>query len=77
MLLESRSLPETQVIKRLMALAGASREWNWPGFGLVTIHQLDEAVALGFYERFPDLLRGPFKLHVQPNIRGTNYFNGT
>lgn len=73
LLLESTSLPEKQVIERLMALAGASREWNWPGFGLATIHQLDEPVALAFYERFPDLLRGPFKLHVQPNIWGTNY----
>ena len=72
-LLESTHLLEKQVIERLLALAGASREWNWPGFGLATVHQLDETVALSLYERFPNLLRGPFKLHVQPNIWGTNY----
>ena len=72
-LLEKQSLPENQVIERLLALAGASREWNWPGLGIATVHQLDEAVALQFYERFPDLLRGPFKLHVQPNMWGANY----
>ncbi len=72
-LLEKQSLPEKQVIERLLALAGASREWNWPGLGIATVHQLDEAVALQFYERFPDLLRGPFKLHVQPNMWGANY----
>lgn len=69
---EDRSLPEKQVIERLLALAGASREWNWPGLGIATVHQLYEAVALQFYERFPDLLRGPFKLHVQPNMWGAN-----
>ena len=30
-LLDEQSLPESDVISRLLALAGVSREWNWPG----------------------------------------------
>ena len=54
-------------------LAGVSREWNWAGFGLATVHPLEEPVALLLYERFPDLLRGPYKLHIQAHIWGQNY----
>ena len=57
----------------MLALAGASREWNWPGLGIATVHQLEESVALALYSRFPDLLRGPYKLHVQANVWGQNY----
>jgi hypothetical protein len=72
-LLENRSLPENEVINRLLLLAGVSREWNIPGFGLAAVHQLEEPVALLFYQRFPDLLRGPYKVHIQPHIWGTTY----
>jgi len=72
-LLEDRSLPEKTVVERLLMLAGVSREWNWAGFGLATVHQLEEPVALLLYERFPDLLRGPYKLHIQAHIWGQNY----
>jgi len=72
-LVENRSLPEKDVVERLLALAGASREWNWPGLGITTVHQLEEPVALALYSRFPDLLRGPYKLHVQANMWGQNY----
>ncbi len=72
-LLENHSLPEKDVVERLLALAGASREWNWPGLGITTVHQLEESVALALYSRFPDLLRGPYKLHVQANMWGQNY----
>jgi len=72
-LTEDTSLPEEQVIERLLALAGASREWNWPGLGVATVHQLDESVALALYSRFPDLLRGPYRLHVQANMWGQTY----
>lgn len=72
-LLENRSLPEKDIVDRLLMLAGVSREWNWPGFGLATVHQLDEPVALLFYERYPDLLCGPYKVHIQSNVWGANY----
>jgi hypothetical protein len=72
-LVESRVLPEKNVVERLLALAGASREWNWPGLGITTVHQLEESVALALYTRFPDLLRGPYRLHVQANIWGQSY----
>jgi hypothetical protein len=68
-----RSLPDTEAIERLLALAGASREWNWPGLGIATVHQLEEAVALALYMRFPELVRGPYKLHVQANMWGKTY----
>ncbi len=72
-LLENHSLPDQDVVERLMALAGASREWNWPGLGITMVHQLEESIALALYSRFPDLLRGPYKLHVQANMWGQNY----
>jgi hypothetical protein len=72
-LAENRVLPEESVVERLLALAGASREWNWPGLGIATVHQLSESVALALYTRFPDLLRGSYKLHVQANIWGQSY----
>lgn len=72
-LVENRSLPEEVVVERLLALAGASREWNWPGLGITTVHQLEEPVALALYTRFPDLVRGAYKLHVQANIWGATY----
>ena len=72
-LLENATLSDEEIRKRLFALGGVSREWNWGGFGFASIHPLDEPVALRFYERFPDILRGPFKVHVQTNLWGKNY----
>jgi hypothetical protein len=72
-LLENTTLPESDAVARLLMLAGVSREWNWPGLGLATVHQFDEKVALKFYERFPNLLRGPFRMHVQGRVWGERY----
>lgn len=72
-LVDSTALSEKDVINRLLALAGVSREWNWAGFGIAAVHQLEEPVALRLYERFPDLLRGPYKLHVQGHFWGQSY----
>lgn len=72
-LVEQGGVPEAEIVERLLALAGASREWNWPGLGITTVHQLEESVALALYQRFPDLLRGPYKLHVQANMWGQSY----
>ena len=66
-LINDRATPEGDIVRRLLALAGGSREWNWPGLGVTVVRSLDDAVALSLYERFPELIHGPFKLHVQPN----------
>jgi hypothetical protein len=52
--------------ERLKALAGASREWNWPGLGLAIIHSLDDNLACLVYARYPDLIRGPLRANVTP-----------
>jgi hypothetical protein len=52
--------------ERLKALAGASREWNWPGLGLAIIHHLDDNLACLVYARYPDLVRGPLRANVTP-----------
>jgi hypothetical protein len=72
-LVDNTVLPERDVIERLLALAGVSREWNWPGLSLAAVHQLEEKVARAFYARFPELLRGPYRLHVQGHAWGQTY----
>lgn len=51
---------------RLAMLAGVSRESNFGGFGFAIVHSLDDEVALQLYDRFPALVRGPYKPHVAP-----------
>ena len=72
-LLNDAALPESEVRRRLQALAGVSREMNLPGLGFARVHQLDEAAALRLYQRFPDILRGPFKTHLQISPWGEKY----
>ena len=72
-LVEDKKLPEQTIIQRLLSLAGVSREWNFGGFGAAAVHQLSESAALKMYERFPDLIRGPFKLHIQSHRWGETY----
>jgi hypothetical protein len=74
-LIEDRSSPDEATVQRLLALAGVSREWTWPGLGIAAVHQLEESSALKLYQRFPDLLRGPYKLHIQGHIWGQTYPN--
>src|SRR5262249_40119882 len=62
--LDDATLGEDERKERLRALAGVSKEWNWPGLGLARIHGLDDDLASKFYERYPDLVRGPFRAHV-------------
>src|SRR6185437_15734015 len=64
--LDNRDLDDATRIERLRALAGVSREWNWPGIGLARVHSLDDEVATRLYQRYPQLIRGPFKPHVVP-----------
>ncbi len=65
-LLKDTSISEADRIARLRALAGVSREWNWPGFGLAAVHDLKDDLAARLYRRYPDLVHGPFKPHVVP-----------
>jgi hypothetical protein len=60
-----RTLPEREVTRRLLLLTGVSREWNFAGFSMAQVQQLDDKTAVTLYERFPALVRGPFKLHLQ------------
>ncbi len=69
-LLDDKQLDSSARKERLRGLAGVSREWSWPGFGLARVHSLDDDTAVVLYQRYPELLRGPFKSHVVPNWRG-------
>jgi hypothetical protein len=64
-LVQDQTLNETEVVRRLLLLTGISREWNFGGFGLAQVQQLDDPTATALYDRFPHLVRGPFKLHLQ------------
>jgi hypothetical protein len=55
---------EQEVARRLLMLSGVSREWNLGPFGVAMAQQLSDEAALLLYDRFPELLRGPFRLHV-------------
>lgn len=64
-LLKEHALTDDKVARRLLLLVGVSREWNFPGFGVASVRQLYDDTALAMYRRFPDLIRGPFRLHLQ------------
>ncbi|MEZ6119547.1 MAG: hypothetical protein R3C28_23675 [Pirellulaceae bacterium] len=65
-LLVEANLPEDQRMQRLTTLAGVSREWNWTGFSFARVHFLEDAVAVALYQRYPQLVHGPFKPNVTP-----------
>jgi hypothetical protein len=65
-LLSDASINEADRTTRLLALAGVSREWNWPGFGLAVVHALDDEVAVRLYNRYPEMVRGPYRAHIVP-----------
>jgi hypothetical protein len=64
-LVKDDTLPEAEVKRRLLLLTGLSREWNFGGFSMASVQQLEDPTALALYDRFPELVRGPFKLHLQ------------
>jgi hypothetical protein len=66
-LMGEESVGEGARRERLLALAGSSREWNWPGLGLAIIHHLDDPIACRVYARYPDLVRGPMRANVTPS----------
>ncbi|MFZ5440015.1 MAG: gliding motility protein [Myxococcota bacterium] len=62
-----RLLPRASTLtarSKLMLLTGAGGEWNFQGFGLAQVQPLSDEVALQMYESAPDLLRGPFRVHL-------------
>jgi hypothetical protein len=62
-LLDDATLADEDAFHRLRLLAGAA--WEWPSAGGGgRIHPLSEANALRLYQRFPELLHGPFRQHV-------------
>jgi hypothetical protein len=63
-LVRDRTLPEADVRRRLLLLAGVSRELHFGPFSLAAVHVLEDATAVALYERFPDLVRTAFRLHV-------------
>jgi hypothetical protein len=65
-LMRDQALSDETRRDRLCALAGASREWNWPGLGLAIVHSLDDNLACLVYARYPDLIRGPLRANVTP-----------
>jgi hypothetical protein len=65
-LLVVSKVPEADRLSRLAALAGVSREWNWPGFGLARVHALNDELAATMYRRYPHLIHGAFRPHVTP-----------
>jgi hypothetical protein len=69
-LLKDSRLPEAEVRRRLLLLAGVGQELNFLGFGLVQVQPLTDDTAVRLYERFPDLVRGPFQAHVSPGWVG-------
>jgi len=65
-LLADGALPESDRMGRLSALAGVSREWNWPGLGFARMVALEDGSAVALYQRYPELIHGPFKANVTP-----------
>ena len=65
-LLNDERMLDSKRRDRLAALAGVSREWNWAGLGLAQVHALDDKLAAHLYQRYPELIRGPFKPNITP-----------
>lgn len=61
-----RSPDEVEARRRLSLIAGHGREANFAGVSFAQVHPLDENLALELYRRFPELLHGPYRMHVAP-----------
>jgi hypothetical protein len=68
-LVEDRKRPEPEVRRLLSSLAGSGVEWNFAGFSLANVQPLANATAAALYARFPDLLRGPYRMHASMGYR--------
>lgn len=72
-ILDDPALNDEAKRERLRGLAGVSQEWNWPRLGLARVHALDDSLASLLYQRYPDLVRGPFRAQVTPRWWGQGY----
>lgn len=50
--------------ERLRILAGVSAEWNYARFGIAVVFPLSDATATLFFQRFPDILRQVYRVHL-------------
>jgi hypothetical protein len=65
-LVRDTSLPPQAARTRLSLVAGHGREANFPGVSFAHVHPLEEKTALELYRRWPDLMRGPYRMHAAP-----------
>jgi hypothetical protein len=63
-LVTKRDQPDEAIFRRLILLSGASSEWNWGRFAFQQIQALKDEVATPMYRRFPELLHGPYRQHL-------------
>jgi hypothetical protein len=64
-LVANTPLPDEEVRRRLLLLAGVSRELNFPGLGLAQVQPLKLEATRALHGRFPDLVRTVFRQHLQ------------
>lgn len=50
--------------ERLQILAGVSAEWSYARFGVAVVFPLSDATATLFFQRFPDILRQVYRVHL-------------
>jgi hypothetical protein len=71
-LVKDRKQPDEVIFRRLVMLSGASSEWNWGRFAWQQIQHLQDKTAVALYERFPELVQGPFRKHLSPGWWGAD-----
>jgi hypothetical protein len=62
-LLDSR-LDDEEKFRRLILLPGSAGEWSWGRRGFQQVHRLNDVTATALYAKFPDLVHGPFRMHL-------------
>ncbi|AKQ64611.1 hypothetical protein A176_001523 [Myxococcus hansupus] len=63
-LLNDTDAEEGVTRRHLLQLAGAGGEANFLSWGVTWVQPLTDATAVALYAHFPELLRGPFRMHV-------------
>lgn len=59
--------PAAEGRQRLLLLTGVGLELNLPGLGLARVLPFSDKVASAVYGKYPELLRGPMRIHLVPN----------
>ncbi len=68
-LVEDTATDEARTRRLLLQVAGTGGEWNLLGIGLARVQPLTDGTAVALYARFPELLQGPFRMHVSSGWR--------